>query len=88
MYVPVFPLDTVGMPDGLKLPIPIAVLGSCEGEYVASMIGSPQVIREMLEFAAEKGVKPWIERLPMNEANKALEKIRTGDVKYRVVLCN
>jgi len=78
----------VGMPDGLTVPISIGTMGDVEGEFVSSMIGPPHVIREMLEFAAEKGVKPWIEKLPMADVNKGLEKIRTNNVRYRVVLCN
>jgi len=78
----------VGMPDGLTLPLPIANIASVEGEYISSMVGSPHVIKEMLEFAAKHNVKPWIEKMPMSEAAKGIEKVRANNVRYRVVLCN
>ncbi|KAI3641024.1 hypothetical protein MIR68_001902 [Amoeboaphelidium protococcarum] len=51
-----------------------------------SLIGSPAMIQEMLEFAAEHDVHPWIEKMDLKEANKAIERVRKGDVRYRIVL--
>lgn len=78
----------VGMPDGLTLPLPIANIAAVEGEYISSMVGSPAVIKEMLEFAAKHNVKPWIEKLPMSKASEGIEKVRANNVRFRVVLCN
>jgi alcohol dehydrogenase (NADP+) len=53
-----------------------------------SSIGSPAQISEMLELAAAKKIKPWIEELPMGEANKAIVDLSDGKPRYRYVLKN
>ncbi|GMF56987.1 unnamed protein product [Phytophthora fragariaefolia] len=53
-----------------------------------SVIGSIQDIKDMLELAAKKNVRPIIEKLPMRDVNKGLDKVRDGSVRYRVVLEN
>ena len=53
-----------------------------------SAIGSPKEIEEMLAFAAEKNVRPWITKYPMDEVNKALEDFREGKPRFRFVLEN
>lgn len=53
-----------------------------------SSIGSPAEIEEMLEFAAEKGVKPWIEKRSLKDANKAIVDMEDGKARYRYVLIN
>lgn len=55
--------------------------------YGSSMLGSLVESKEMFELAAAKGVKPMIEKIPLNEDNytKALERCEKGDVKYRLV---
>ena len=40
----------------------------------------------MLKLAADKGVKPWIEELPMKDVRKALEGLGDNKVRYRYVL--
>jgi len=40
----------------------------------------------MLQIAAEKGVKPWIEEMPMKDAAKAVRGIKENRVRYRYVL--
>lgn len=53
-----------------------------------SCIGSPAEIEEMLEFAAKQGVKPWIEKRSMQNANKAIVDMEDGKARYRYVLEN
>lgn len=53
-----------------------------------SIIGPPGEIKEMLELAAAKNVKPWIQERPMKEANKAVVDMEKGDARYRYVLIN
>lgn len=55
---------------------------------VGSNIGAPEVIRLMLETAASHGVAATIETMPMSEANAALDKVRAGQARYRIVLEN
>ncbi|UPX11432.1 Alcohol dehydrogenase (NADP(+)) [Ascochyta rabiei] len=53
-----------------------------------SNIGSPKDIEEMLQFAAEKGVKPWVEQRNMKDANKSVVDMEDGKARYRYVLVN
>ncbi|MCJ1476438.1 hypothetical protein MMC13_005104 [Lambiella insularis] len=57
-------------------------------KFGGSMIGSPAEIREMLELTVKKGVKPWINEVPMKEANKAIVDMTAGKGRYRYVLVN
>jgi alcohol dehydrogenase (NADP+) len=60
-----------------------------KGIYLGgSGIGSPQQIRDMLQFAAEKKIKPWIETRPMKDVNKALNDMEKGLARYRYTLVN
>lgn len=40
----------------------------------------------MLELAAEKGVKPWVQMMSMRDANQALLEIEKGTPRFRLVL--
>jgi len=53
-----------------------------------SAIGSTQQIEDMLKLAAEKGVHPWIQQRPMQDANKAVVDMNAGKARYRYVLVN
>lgn len=53
-----------------------------------SAIGAPHEIEEMLELTAKKGVKPWIEKRPMKDANKVVIDMNDGKARYRYVLVN
>ena len=64
---------------------PFSLLGS-RVAVVGSAIGSPNEIREMLQFASDKGVRPMVELLPMSEVNEGIRKVQENDVKFRVVL--
>lgn len=53
-----------------------------------SMIGSPDDIRDMLQLAEDKKVKPWIKEIPMKNANQAIVDFDAGKPRYRFVLAN
>lgn len=53
-----------------------------------SAIGSPSVIRDMLEFAAEHNVRPWIQVYPMKDAQTAIDDFKAGKPRFRFVLEN
>ncbi|KDO34699.1 hypothetical protein SPRG_18936 [Saprolegnia parasitica CBS 223.65] len=55
---------------------------------VGSIIGSPSMIEEMLQFAVEKNVRSIVQVMPMAEAAAALQKVHNGDVRFRIVLEN
>ncbi|KAG3125309.1 hypothetical protein PI126_g22825, partial [Phytophthora idaei] len=40
------------------------------------------------DVAAKGNVRPIIEKMPVSEVNKGLDKVRDGSVRYRVVLEN
>ncbi len=53
-----------------------------------SPVGSPETIETMLKFAAQHNIKPQIETYPMSKINEAFDHLKSGDVKYRIVLTN
>ena len=55
---------------------------------VGSLMGGLQDIKAMLALAADKNVRPVIQKLPMQDANKGLAMVDQGRVRYRVVLEN
>ena len=68
------------------LSIPVTELMSARRRVTSSMIGSPQEIRTMLEFASRHQIEAVTETLPLDQANTAIEKVRKNDVRYRMVL--
>ena len=53
-----------------------------------SPLGSPATMATMLEFASRHGIEPVTETFPMSRVNDAMEKLRTGKPRYRLVLEN
>lgn len=81
-------LIQIGLPDD-KLPSTSAFAFIMKGVRLGgSLIGPPWQIEEMLKFAAEKKVKPWIQTYPMSEANKAVVDFEQGKPRYRITLVN
>lgn len=54
----------------------------------ASPLGSPHTMGLMLDFCARHGIEPTTELFPMSKANDALEHLRAGKARYRIVLKN
>jgi uncharacterized zinc-type alcohol dehydrogenase-like protein len=77
-------LVIVGLPESdLKIPVvPMLAERSVSG----GCAGSPSATAEMLAFAARHGVKPMIEPFPLHEVNKAVARVRSGKMRFRVVL--
>jgi len=78
----------VGLPEEPLKGIPPNLLALKQINICGSIIGSPDEIQEMLDFAAETGVKPWIQKYPMSKVNEALADFRSGKPRYRFVLEN
>lgn len=53
-----------------------------------SAIGPPHEIEEMLQLAAERKIKPWVQVRSMKEANQAVVDFEAGKPRYRFVLAN
>eukprot|EP01102_Stenamoeba_stenopodia_P019446 TRINITY_DN7348_c0_g1_i1.p1 TRINITY_DN7348_c0_g1~~TRINITY_DN7348_c0_g1_i1.p1 ORF type:complete len:347 (+),score=60.64 TRINITY_DN7348_c0_g1_i1:241-1281(+) len=51
-----------------------------------SNIGGTRDMGEMLEFAARHKITPKVEVLPFDQINEALEKVRKGTARYRMVV--
>ena len=52
----------------------------------ASPLGSPATITKMLEFAARHNIEPITETFSFSQINEAMEKLRSGKPRYRLVL--
>lgn len=57
-------------------------------KITGSMIGSPSDIRDMFQLAVDKNVRPWVEAIPMKDANKAILDMEKGKPRYRYTLVN
>jgi uncharacterized zinc-type alcohol dehydrogenase-like protein len=54
----------------------------------ASPLGSPANMREMLLFTSRHSIEPMIESYPLTKVNDAMERLRSGKARYRIVLDN
>lgn len=52
----------------------------------ASPLGSPATVAQMLEFAARHEIEPITETFEFHQVNEALERLRSGQARYRLVL--
>ena len=69
-------------------PLDLSVFSLLMGQrsISASPVGSPAIITRMLDFAVRHDIKPVIETFPMDQANEAMDRLRSGQARYRVVL--
>lgn len=80
-------LVQVGLPEDGTLYAPVRNLMR-RLKVESSLVGSPNEIREMFQLVAEKNIQPWIEEIPMKDANKAIVEMEDGKARYRYVLVN
>ena len=66
--------------------IPAGMLISGAKSVTGSSTGSPAALRELLRFAARHNIAPQIEMYPMSQVNEAIERLHSGNVRYRIVL--
>lgn len=78
----------VGIPDKELPAISPFALVSTGAVIGGSHIGNRQECLEMLELAAKKGIKSWVEEIPVGEegCKKAVERLQANDVRYRFTL--
>lgn len=69
-------------------PIPIRAfdLIMSQRSVSGSPTGSPVAIATMLDFAARHQVSPQTEHFPLSQVNEALDHLRAGKARYRIVL--
>lgn len=70
------------------LAIPVFGLLMRQLSVSASPLGSPATTKQMLEFCTRHKIAPQIEEYPMTKVNEALEHLRSGKARYRIVLKN
>lgn len=91
-YAPLFKPNgvfiNVGLPEWKFPEISPMLLAMSQMTICGSAIGSPAEIEDMLKFAAEKNVRPWLQKYSMKEANKAIDDFNKGLPRFRFVLEN
>lgn len=68
------------------LNIGVSSLMSKQLSVSSSPIGSPSTISQMLEFANLHNIKPVTQMFPFSQINEAIDHLRSGNARYRVVL--
>lgn len=80
-------LHTVGaVLEPMQIPAFSLIMG--DKSVGGSPIGSPEIIRIMLDFCNRHNIYPNVEEFPMEEVNEAIEHLEQGKASYRIVLKN
>ena len=71
-------------------PIPVSAFSLITGSksISGSPLGSPFNTSNMLDFCARHQITPMTEVFPMSKVNEALDHLRAGKARYRIVLQN
>jgi uncharacterized zinc-type alcohol dehydrogenase-like protein len=71
-------------------PIPVSAFSLIGGDKAisGSPLGTPSVVRKMVDFSTRHRLAPTVEVFPLTKVNDALDHLRTGKARYRVVLQN
>lgn len=72
--------------DAGSLNIPVAPLVMKGLSVTGHLTGSARDTEEAMEFALLNGVRPVIERMPLDAANDAVSRISSGKARFRIVL--
>lgn len=69
-------------------PLPVASFSLIGGQrsVSGSPVGSPLVTAQMLDFCARHQIEATTEHFPMSQVNEALDHLRDGKARYRIVL--
>lgn len=72
----------------VEQPIPVAAFPLLVGQksLSGSPIGSPATVAKMLEFCGRHGIAPMCEYYPFAKINEAMDRLRSGKARYRIVL--
>ncbi len=71
-------------------PLDIGAMSLISGQrsISGSPVGSPSTIETMFDFANRHQIQPEVEMFPMSQINEAIDRLKSGDARYRVVLSN
>lgn len=78
-------LHLLGIPKN-KISFDIIYLLRYQKTISASIVGSPSRMSEMLAFASQYGISPATEHFNFSNINDAIDKLKTGKIRYRAVL--
>ena len=69
-------------------PLDISVFPLIGGQrqVSGSPVGNPAIIADMLTFAARHDIKPVTETYRFDQVNEALDRLRSGQARYRIVM--
>ncbi|MGM8530914.1 NADPH-dependent aldehyde reductase Ahr [Enterobacter hormaechei] len=68
------------------LPVPAFTLIGGDRSISGSATGTPYELRKLMKFAGRTKVAPTTELYPMSKINEAIQHVRDGKARYRVVL--
>jgi uncharacterized zinc-type alcohol dehydrogenase-like protein len=68
------------------VPVPAFALIGGRKSVSGSPLGSPATVATMLDFCVRHGIAPLTETFPLHEVNAALDHLRSGKARHRVVL--
>lgn len=70
------------------VPVPVFPLIMGQKSVSGSPLGSPTTTAAMLDFAARHRIAPQTETFPLSRVNEAIDHLRAGKARYRIVLEN
>jgi uncharacterized zinc-type alcohol dehydrogenase-like protein len=70
------------------IPVPAFALIGAQKSVSGSPLGSPATVATMLDFCSRHDIAPITEHFPMSKVNDALEHLKAGKARYRIVLEN
>lgn len=76
----------VGMPETGLSNVKSQTLSGNAVRLTSSHLGNNAELRQMLQLAADKDVKPWVTVMQMKDAAKAIQAVEDNSVRYRSVL--
>jgi uncharacterized zinc-type alcohol dehydrogenase-like protein len=71
-------------------PVPVAAFSLIGGRksVSGSPLGSPATVAKMLDFCARHQIAPVTETFAMKDVNAALDHLRAGNARHRILLKN
>lgn len=72
--------------DGGSVALPVAQTVMNGQILTGQLTGSARDTQEAMRFAVITGVRPMVERMPPEQANEAVDRLRAGKPRFRIVL--
>ncbi|MFF0222176.1 alcohol dehydrogenase catalytic domain-containing protein [Streptomyces sp. NPDC004629] len=78
-------LTVVGF-DGTPLELPLGKLVLNAQSVTGHLTGSPADTEQAMRFAVATGARPWVQTVPLQDAQQAVDAVREGCARFRTVL--